>query len=100
MVKGGGGTVTTLAWRGRVVRQGQPLYRVDTSPVVLLYGSTPAYRALTEGESGPDVRKLKTDLVALGDATRTSLNLSSDYYGPATAAAVKELQESLGVRRT
>ena len=94
------GTLTALPSPGQVVHQGQVLYRIDTSPVVLLYGSTPAYRALTEGESGPDVRNLKADLVALGDATRASLNLSSDYFGAATAAAVKELQESLDVHRT
>ena len=94
------GTLTALPSPGQVVRQGQVLYRVDTSPVVLLNGSTPAYRALTEGDRGPDVRKLKADLVALGDATRASLKLSSDYFGTATAAAVKELQETLGVHRT
>jgi hypothetical protein len=94
------GTLTALPSPGRVVRQGQVLYRVNTSPVVLLYGSTPAYRALTEGDHGPDVRNLKADLVALGDATRASLNLSSNYFGAATAAAVKELQEGLGVRQT
>jgi hypothetical protein len=94
------GTLTALPSPGQVVRQGHVLYRVDTGPVVLLYGSIPAYRALTEGDRGPDVRKLKADLVALGDATRASLNLSSDYFGAGTAAAVKELQESLDVHRT
>jgi len=94
------GTLTALPSPGRVVRQGQVLYRVDTGPVVLLYGSIPAYRALTEGDRGPDVRNLKADLVALGDATRASLNLSSGYFGAATVAAVKELQESLDVHRT
>ena len=94
------GTLTALPSPGRVVRQGQGLYRVDTSPVVLLYGSTPAYRALAEGDRGPDIRNLKADLVALGDATRASLKLSSDYFGAGTTAAVKELQESLGVHRT
>jgi hypothetical protein len=94
------GTLTALPSPGQVVRQGQVLYRIDTSPVVLLYGSTPAYRTLAEGESGPDVRNLKADLIALGDAARASLNLSSDYFGAATAAAVKKLQESLDVHRT
>jgi hypothetical protein len=94
------GTLTALPSPGQVVRQGQVLYRVDTNPVVLLYGFTPAYRTLTEGDRGPDVRNLKADLVALGDATRASLNLSSDYFGAPTAAAVKELQESLDVHRT
>jgi len=94
------GTLTALPSPGRVVRQGQVLYRVDTSPVVLLYGVTPAYRDLAEGDSGPDVRNLNADLVALGDATRASLDSNSDYFGPATAAAVDELQENLGVSQT
>jgi putative peptidoglycan binding protein len=94
------GTLTALPSPGRVVRQGQVLYRVDASPVVLLYGSTPAYRALAEGDRGPDVKDLNADLVALGDTTRASLNPNSHYFGAATAAAVDELQESLGVSQT
>ena len=79
------GTLTSLPSAGQVVRQGHVLYRVDTSPVVLLYGSTPAYRDLTEGESGPDVKSLNADLVALGDATSASLDPTSDYFGAATS---------------
>lgn len=94
------GTLTSLPSPGRVVRQGQVLYRVDTSPIVLLYGATPAYRDLTEGDSGPDVASLNADLVALGDATRASLDPSSDYFGPATVAAVDALQQHLGVSQT
>lgn len=40
------GSVTWLPEVGHVVRQGHVLYRVDEAPVVLLYGSTPAYRPL------------------------------------------------------
>lgn len=94
------GTLTSLPSTGQVVRQGHVLYRVDTNPVVLLYGSTPAYRDLTEGESGPDVRSLNADLVALGDATSASLDPTSDYFGAATAAAVDTLQANLGVSQT
>jgi len=94
------GTLTSLPSTGQVVRQGHVLYRVDTSPVVLLYGSTPAYRDLTEGDSGPDVRSLNADLVALGDASSASLDPTSDYFGAATAAAVDTLQANLGVSQT
>ena len=94
------GTLTSLPSTGQVVRQGHVLYRVDTGPVVLLYGSTPAYRDLTEGESGPDVQSLNADLVALGDATSASLDPTSDYFGAATAAAVDTLQANLGVSQT
>jgi multidrug efflux system membrane fusion protein len=49
------GTVTWLPAVGRVIRQGQVLYRVDEAPVVLLYGPIPAYRALAEGASAAPV---------------------------------------------
>ena len=94
------GTLTSLPSTGQVVRQGHVLYRVDTSPVVLLYGSTPAYHDLAEGDSGPDVKSLNADLVALGDATSASLDPTSDYFGAATAAAVDTLQANLGVTQT
>src|SRR5271168_831846 len=37
------GTYTALATLGQVIHQGGVLYRVNDRPVVLLYGSTPAY---------------------------------------------------------
>ncbi len=43
------GTLTALPSVGQVVTQGQVLYQVSGAPVVLLYGSTPAYRNLSEG---------------------------------------------------
>ena len=49
----GGGTLTWLPPAGQVIGQGQVLYRVDNgSPVVLLYGGVPAWRALGEGVTG------------------------------------------------
>ena len=36
------GTITALPAAGQVVRQGQVLYQVNGSPVVLLYGPVPA----------------------------------------------------------
>ena len=45
------GTYTKLPAAGKVIRQGHVLYRVDDRPVVLLYGSTPAYRTLSAGAS-------------------------------------------------
>jgi len=94
------GTVTALPAVGQVVAQGQPLYSIDGTPVVLLYGSVPAYRGLSEGMSGADVRQLNADLVALGEATSASLDPSSDYFGWATAVALERLQAALGVERT
>ena len=90
------GTYTKLPAAGRVIRQGRVLYRVDDRPVVLLHGSTPAYRTLSAGASGPDVAELNADLVALGYATRAELSSRSPSFGPATTAAVMKLQAALG----
>jgi hypothetical protein len=94
------GTYTRLPTLGQVIRQGHVLYRVNNSPVVLLYGSTPAYRTLSAGASGPDVAELNTDLVALGYADRAQLHPSSAVFGSATTASVEKLQVALGVPRT
>jgi hypothetical protein len=99
------GTVTWLPVVGQVIRQGQVLYRVNGMPVVLLYGSTPAYRALAEGAAaddvtGEDVQQLNHDLVALGYASSSDLDPSSDEFGWATKAAIENLQEHLGVSQT
>jgi hypothetical protein len=67
------GTITALPAVGQVIALGHVLYRVANAPVVLLYGHTPAYRALSKGLEGPDVRELNTDLVALGYASGEAL---------------------------
>jgi hypothetical protein len=99
------GTVTWLPRAGQVVRQGQVLYRVDGTPVVLLYGATPAYRALTEGAtaasvSGPDVAQLNHDLVATGYVDAADVRSAWDRFSWATKAGVEKLQDHLGVALT
>jgi hypothetical protein len=82
---------------GQVVSQGQVLYQVSGAPVVLLYGSTPAYRTLSSGMSGSDVQELNADLVSLGYATSSELSPTSDTFGAATTAALEKLEATLGV---
>jgi HlyD family secretion protein len=94
------GTYTSLPAVGQVISQGHALYRVNNSPVVLLYGSTPAYRTLSAGASGPDVAELNRDLVALGYATRAQLHPGAAFFGSATTAAVEKLQAAVEVGRT
>lgn len=91
------GTYTKLPAAGQVIRQGHVLYRVDDRPVVLLHGSTPAYRTLSAGVSGPDVAELNADLLALGYAGPAQLSPQSASFGPATTAAVIKLQDALRV---
>lgn len=95
------GVLTSVPAEGQVVGQGHVLYQVNSQPVVLLYGSTPAYRRLAEGVSaGDDVRQLNAALVALGYASRSDLDPSSDEFGSATKAGVENLQDHLGVDQT
>lgn len=94
------GTFTALPGVGEVVGCGGVLYRVANSPVVLLCGATPAYRSLSEGDSGPDVRQLNRNLVRLGYASSAALDPSSDYFGWETLYALERLQEKLGVDQT
>lgn len=99
------GTVTSLPSVGQVVAQGQVLYRVDGAPVVLLYGSTPAYRSLSEGAdasdvTATDVAELNADLVALGYATSSEIPAGSDEFTWWTKVAVEKLQKALGVTET
>jgi Putative peptidoglycan binding domain len=99
------GTVTWLPALGQVIRDGQVLYRVDEAPVVLLYGSTPAYRALAEGATaadvtGADVAQLNHDLVALGYVDKADVDSAWDKFNWATKAGVEKLQKHLGVDQT
>lgn len=98
----GSGTFTWLPAVGRVIRQGQAIYDVSGGPVVLLYGDVPAYRDLSEGMTGADVRELNTDLVRLGYATRAALGPRSgwDCFSPETAYALERLQAKLGLTVT
>jgi hypothetical protein len=95
----GSGTLTWLPSQGQVIRQGQVLYQVDNGvPVVLLYGSVPAWRDMTEGITGADVTQLNHDLVDLGYANSADISaLGWDYYSWETSDAVEALEEHLGV---
>jgi hypothetical protein len=94
------GVYTQLPAAGQVVRRGQVLYQVNGDPVVLLYGSVPAYRSLSEGMTGADVRQLNANLVALGYATSSELGPASDYFSAETAYALELYQDHLGIVET
>jgi hypothetical protein len=93
------GAITALPVPGQVVRQGGVLYQVSGSPVILLYGTLPAWRSLFEGMTGPDVTQLNTDLVALGDASPALLGPQAgwDFFSAGTADALARLQGRLHV---
>jgi len=93
------GTLTRLPAVGNMVRQGQALYQVDGQPVALLYGHVPAWRALSAGMTGADVRELNTTLVRLGYARAAALGPRAgwDYFGAGTAYALERFQAHLGI---
>jgi hypothetical protein len=93
------GTLTRLPAVGKVVREGQALYRVDGQPVVLLYGNVPAWRALSAGTTGTDVRELNAALVRLGYASAAALGPRTgwDEFSSETAYALEQFQTALGI---
>jgi multidrug efflux pump subunit AcrA (membrane-fusion protein) len=95
----GTGTLTWLPSAGQVIGQGQVLYRVDNgNPVVLLYGSVPAWRTLAEGLTGADVSQLNHDLVALGYASASNVSaLGWDYFSWETASGIQQMESARGV---
>ena len=90
------GTVTGLPEQGRVVNRGDALYRIDDTPVLLLFGSLPVYRDLSTGDTGADVTQLEENLAALGYTGFTV----DDSFTSGTATAVRAWQKALGLEQT
>ncbi|MFD0899654.1 peptidoglycan-binding protein, partial [Actinomadura sediminis] len=90
------GTLTDLPESGAEIERGRELYEVDGDPVVLMYGSKPAYRPLRTGTEGADVKRFEANLSALGYGGFTV----DDAYTSATAEAVREWQDDIGVAET
>ncbi|MGI5212871.1 efflux RND transporter periplasmic adaptor subunit [Plantactinospora sp. CA-290183] len=91
-----GGTVTALTATGARVGRGKTLFAIDNARVVLLYGRLPAYRTLEPGMSGGDVTQFERNLDALGYSGFTV----DDEYTSATADAVRDWQDDLGLDET
>jgi peptidoglycan hydrolase-like protein with peptidoglycan-binding domain len=100
------GTFTWLPSVGAVIGRGGTLWRIDDLPVVLMYGSVPAYRTLKQGVSdGPDVSELNENLIDLGFDPDGAIAASSpegdeESFGEATAVAVKRWQKAAGLAET
>jgi peptidoglycan hydrolase-like protein with peptidoglycan-binding domain len=90
------GTLTTVPDGGTVVTRGKTLYTVDGLPVVLMHGAMPAYRPLSAGTEGPDVRQLEENLAALG---HTGFTVDEEFTA-STADAVERWQADLGLEET
>ncbi|MFG2250460.1 efflux RND transporter periplasmic adaptor subunit [Spirillospora sp. NPDC048823] len=90
------GTYTWVPVAGAQIGCGETLYKVDQEPVILICGSTPAYRDLAVGDDGKDVRALNKTLVDGGHAGRSGPDPDSGHFGWATAAALEKLQDERG----
>jgi peptidoglycan hydrolase-like protein with peptidoglycan-binding domain len=94
------GTYTWLPAAGSEISAGDPLYRVDNLPVVLMAGRTPAWRSFAlDMTDGPDVAQLQANLIAEGDAAGL-LTAATGHFDLATADAVLRWQAARGYPAT
>jgi hypothetical protein len=93
------GTITWLPRVGQLIKPGQTLYKVSNVPVMLMNGSTPAYRALSAADTpGPDILELNRNLISLG--FNPDGIVAEDTWQSATTAGVDVLQAYLGQTET
>ena len=91
------GTVTGVPAPGSVVGRGYELFRVDDTPVILMFGVLPVWREFAEGMAdGEDIRQLEANLQALGFFDGEP----DDEFRWATIEAIKEWQKALGLEET
>jgi peptidoglycan hydrolase-like protein with peptidoglycan-binding domain len=97
-----GGIYTELPVPGEKVTCGEDLYRVDDEPVLLLCGAIPAYRDLSIGLAGNDVRQLNRNLHRLGyDAgAGVEIDPEADDFTWETQVALEKLQAAKGLDET
>ena len=96
-LQGRNGTVTGLPAAGAEIAVGQSLYEVDGRPVIAVRGDRPFWRTLSEGiDDGADILQLEQFLAESGYG-----DITVDHtFTWATASAVKDWQEALGLPRT
>ena len=81
------GTATWLPTVGTVVKNGEPLYRLDADPVLRLDGKVPAWRDLgPEVTSGRDVLQLERALTDLGYTDDLDMEVDGDWSWVTTIA--------------
>lgn len=94
LAAGAQGIVTSIhVTDGQPLAEGTVLLTVDLRPVVVVQGTVPAFRALSQGVSGPDVAALQ------GYLRRVGFPLSSPEgrFDAATTSAVRAWQRSLAL---
>lgn len=87
------GTVTSIAETGRSLAAGDTILTTDLAPLAVVEEEVPAFRALGEGTTGPDVTQLQQHLIDEGHLSgRPSGTFDAD-----TAAAVRAWQDVEGL---
>jgi peptidoglycan hydrolase-like protein with peptidoglycan-binding domain len=93
---GGSASFSMLPLAGDVILRGRPLYAINGTPTLLLYGTTPAWRSFAAGmSSGPDVAEVNANLRALGYGATAGRTFTS-----ATEQAIRALQRAHGLGPT
>lgn len=88
------GTVTSIETApGSTVQAGHVLYTVDLRPVVVMSGAVPAFRELSAGTAGADVRQLQE---FLRDEGYLEVARPDGTFGSVTASAVRAWQKAAG----
>ena len=92
-VNGLEGTLTSIGvGAGEPSEAGDVAYSVDLQPVVILAGKVPAFRELSVGVRGEDVRQLEQFLAAQGYLS----GQPDDRFNDATGGAVAECNADIG----
>lgn len=92
--------VTSVTGAGATVQPGDVLYTVDGDPVVLLIGSLPAWRTLSEDvDDGADVMQLEYSLVALGYSAADGVTVDA-HWDATTTEMVEAWQTGMGQEPT
>jgi hypothetical protein len=93
------GTITWLPSVGQVIKPGHLLFKVAEQPVILMNGTTPAYRDLSPADTpGPDIKQLNRDLVKLG-FNPDGIVVNGEWQA-ATTAGVEEFQAAHHITET
>ncbi|HEV2373889.1 MAG TPA: hypothetical protein VGS19_17160 [Streptosporangiaceae bacterium] len=95
---GGGGNVQQVVTKvflspGSFVSPGHVIIEVAGRPFFILPGTVPAYRDMSQGESGSDIAQLQGGLESLGFSIGSD---TSGVYGAGTGAAVAAFYQSIG----
>lgn len=91
------GVVTAVhAASGDEVEQGSTLYSVNIRPVVVAQGEVPAFRSITLGAEGADVKQVQQMLTARGIYS----GVLDGKVGGSTVAAIKRWQQEAGFAPT